>query len=424
MVTARGSSASVTLADGRVLILGGVDASGIDNAVDIYDPWPNDWSAKSTFYPSASYTITGGVSGDFFASAICQTAGTTGPCMTDSLLYPTATLLNTGKVLITGGLSPVNGVVNTIQIFDPGSDQFTQSACTLNTARTGHSAVLLENGKVLIFGGSDGNGVQLTSTEVIDPNVTCTTNSAAAYQKATDLHLARAQAASTLLPNGKVLTQGGYNSTESPMALSAGELFTAYEGYSTAPAAETVSNVTIGGVTVGVQDTNTITPASGNALVTIGWASAAGSDGPEDTIDSGQGTESILYTPESTGVHVFDVLTTDRYGLSYLITQSSKSVVPPCQPITAAHWDGIWVVDGPDTYEFDAWPVITAGSAATSVTWQKTNLTQDATQSTAFPFEATFTVTNDESDATLGVTLFNSCTPDGYVVAPTGAYVN
>jgi hypothetical protein len=62
----------------------------------------------------------------------------------------TATLLNTGDVLIVGLGA------NTEQ-YNPSSGTFALAA-GLNTPRTDHRTVLLNNGDVLTTGGYDGNG--------------------------------------------------------------------------------------------------------------------------------------------------------------------------------------------------------------------------------------------------------------------------
>src|SRR5215469_17402316 len=89
--------------------------------------------------------------------------------MTAARFGATATLLNSGKVLIAGGVNS-GGVLNSAELYDPTADTFTATG-NLNTARTGESATLLGTGKVLVAGGSsDGtaNGA-LNSAEVFDP---------------------------------------------------------------------------------------------------------------------------------------------------------------------------------------------------------------------------------------------------------------
>src|SRR5262249_59173790 len=74
----------------------------------------------------------------------------------------TATLLNSGKVLLAGGVG-ANPILNTAEVFDPVAGTFTATTNTMAVARASHSATLLTNGNVLIYGGDDvGPGTQET----------------------------------------------------------------------------------------------------------------------------------------------------------------------------------------------------------------------------------------------------------------------
>jgi hypothetical protein len=77
----------------------------------------------------------------------------------------TATLLNNGKVLITGG--PINAAGGRADLYDPSTGTFTSTG-TMNTARARHKATLLNNGQVLIDGGYDDS--ELRSAELYDPD--------------------------------------------------------------------------------------------------------------------------------------------------------------------------------------------------------------------------------------------------------------
>src|SRR6202162_1098502 len=65
----------------------------------------------------------------------------------------TATLLQDGKVLITGGFNNTE-VLATAELFDPATGTFTPTGA-MTTVRFSHTATLLADGKVLITGGSD-----------------------------------------------------------------------------------------------------------------------------------------------------------------------------------------------------------------------------------------------------------------------------
>jgi hypothetical protein len=81
----------------------------------------------------------------------------------------TATLLADGRVLLTGGY-PGEGRAPTAaaEVYDPDADAF-EPVGDLGTARADHSATLMDDGRVLIAGGFDANGVALATTEYFDP---------------------------------------------------------------------------------------------------------------------------------------------------------------------------------------------------------------------------------------------------------------
>jgi hypothetical protein len=121
----------------------------------------------------------------------------------------TATLLPSGKVLIAGGYggyagSNDFGPLSTAEIYDPTAKSF--SLIGMNAARESHTATILQNGKVLIVGGltpaGSGFTQALTSAEIYDP-------STGAFTLTGSLSTPRFNHTATLLPNGKVLVVGG-----------------------------------------------------------------------------------------------------------------------------------------------------------------------------------------------------------------------
>ncbi len=123
--------------------------------------------------------------------------------------YHSATLLNTGVVLVVGGIGPVPGGTGTLgelasaELYNPGTGTFTFTG-NLNAARDAHSATLLNNGSVLIAGGSGVAG-ELASAEIYNP-------ATAAFTLTGSLNTARYEHTATMLPTGEVLIAGGYGS--------------------------------------------------------------------------------------------------------------------------------------------------------------------------------------------------------------------
>jgi hypothetical protein len=134
--------------------------------------------------------------------------------MTTPRFAHTATLLNTGKALIAGGIASYRlfqrgGVsfciqvpTNQVDLFDPAMGTFAATG-PMTGPRFSHTATLLQDGKVLVAGGTvDTNNNVPQSAEIFDPGMATFT--------ATGMMLAvRESHAATLLPSGRVLFTGG-----------------------------------------------------------------------------------------------------------------------------------------------------------------------------------------------------------------------
>jgi hypothetical protein len=119
----------------------------------------------------------------------------------------TATLLNDGKVLITGGYTvPARTVRGSAELYDPATGLFSLTG-NMSTARYFHTATLLPDGRVLIAGGNssiDGGCfcAPLASAEIHDP-------ATGAFTAVSDMTTARSGHTATLLRGGQVLLTGG-----------------------------------------------------------------------------------------------------------------------------------------------------------------------------------------------------------------------
>ena len=157
---------SVTLADGRILVVGGLSSAGgsFTTSAEIYDPVAGTWSH------------TGG--------------------MTSSRLFFTLTRLQNGKVLAAGG-GPTDA-----ELYDPATEGWT-SAGDMSAERGGHVAVLLASGKVLLAGGV--SGAAGVTAEIYDPAAP----PASAFTAADSMSVPRNFAAAARLADGSVLVAGG-----------------------------------------------------------------------------------------------------------------------------------------------------------------------------------------------------------------------
>lgn len=126
MTRIRHKHEAVSLTDGRVLIIGGADerdGHGAYASAEIYNP------ARGTF------AATGNMNSRRYK------------------LQGTAVLLNDGNVLIAGGASRA-------EVFDPSRNSFSYAAGDMGTPRFFATATRLQNGQVLITGGyGDNNNV-------------------------------------------------------------------------------------------------------------------------------------------------------------------------------------------------------------------------------------------------------------------------
>ena len=140
MVNARVWHTATVLADGRVLIAGGVTGGGASATAEIYD------AVMGTFSPTGS--------------------------MNQARYAHAAVRLASGKVLVAGG---GNGGTSA-EIYDPATGTFTPTG-PMAEVRLAFTATLLPSGKVLVAGGFDNpfctpfssTGFSQTA-ELLDPN--------------------------------------------------------------------------------------------------------------------------------------------------------------------------------------------------------------------------------------------------------------
>jgi hypothetical protein len=170
MQVERAAHTATRLADGRVLVTGGIRRGEAALAsAEIYDQRSNDFSATGE--------------------------------MASPRVSHTATLLPDGRVLIAGGWDN-DAQLRTVELYDPATGRFAPAA-SLSVARAGHTATLLRDGRVLLAGGGGINtGSSLATAELFDPQT-------GSFARTGAMRTARVGHTATRLRDGRVLLTGG-----------------------------------------------------------------------------------------------------------------------------------------------------------------------------------------------------------------------
>jgi hypothetical protein len=185
MTGPRSGQTATLLSSGKVLLTGGLaDLSTVVASAELYDP------ATGSFSPTGS--------------------------MSSSRWAHTATLLASGKVLIVGGttFNTEGTFLASAELYDPATGAF-GSTGSLSAPRLMHAATLLGSGKVLITGGAWDQDESRTAAELYDPD-------AGSFGPAGSMTTSRATHTATLLASGQVLIVGGDGWNDIPSA----ELYT------------------------------------------------------------------------------------------------------------------------------------------------------------------------------------------------------
>ena len=178
--TERREHTATRLADGRIVLLGGMRAINPVTAVDICTPHPTDgcsWSSGTSF--------------------------------TDARALHGTTLLEDGRLLVVGGYD--GGSDNTLasaELYDPDGDTWTSTG-SMAESRGRHGVILLPNGEVWAGGGLQRtNGARtcedMASAEIYSPTT-------GLWRRAKAMAVGRYTFGALLLPSGGVFMTGGKN---------------------------------------------------------------------------------------------------------------------------------------------------------------------------------------------------------------------
>ncbi len=152
------------LPNSKALVVGGYTGSALLASCELYDPTTGAW--------------------------------TTTEAMATPRVWHSATLLQSGKVLVAGGKNGLSnqGSLATAELYDPATAMWTATA-PMHSGRANHTATLLASGMVLVVGASTPNA------ELYDPI-------AGTWTVITPPKFSHLAHTATLLQNGKVLVVG------------------------------------------------------------------------------------------------------------------------------------------------------------------------------------------------------------------------
>ncbi|MGE3174874.1 MAG: Kelch repeat-containing protein [Planctomycetota bacterium] len=261
MANSRALHLAFPLLDGRVLVCGGADATGLVlNTCELYNPATNSWSpAAGMSIPRVLHggcrladgrvLVAGGTSsladplsivlGARNSAEIYNPATNTWSAAANiggSRISPALSLLPNGRALVSGGLEvsfvlgfPIAaGTTAAAQTYNPATNSWA-AAAPMPVARTGHqyNQVTLPNGRVLITGGVS------VSVNLTAGTLTATPLANAEYYDqpsnswtAVNMPTARSLHSATLLPGGRVAVCGGAQGTiDVPVPLANVEVF-------------------------------------------------------------------------------------------------------------------------------------------------------------------------------------------------------
>ena len=221
---------------GRVLVAGGRDVgpngAQSGSGAELFDPRTGTWTATrpmivarsdhaATLLNDGRVLVTGGTDASGNSSSTAEIydpatgAWSRTPLMVQARALHTATLLASGQVLVAGGeaaFSPSGGgctdsaTQKSSELWSPSTNSFSGTTGCMVVPRFQHTASLLSDGRVLVAGGTaNGQGVGLNATEIYDPGK-------GGWVQGPSLAVARFAHVAAPLPGGKVLVAGGESS--------------------------------------------------------------------------------------------------------------------------------------------------------------------------------------------------------------------
>ncbi len=210
------SYSATTLADGRVLVVGGADPNGQTSTAEIYDPARGSWLATEDMAYGRALPAAAGLPGGLVLVVGSNSGGagigelfdpTTGTWSATKALVqprhqPSSIAMPDGRVLVVGGAEGPD-LLPSAEIYDPAKGTW-KATGPMQVGRANAALAVLWDGRILAIGGFAGNeGTSLQNTvEIYDP----ATDS---WSPTGSMHVNCVFAATLTLRDGRVLIVGG-----------------------------------------------------------------------------------------------------------------------------------------------------------------------------------------------------------------------
>lgn len=226
MLEQRSLPAAALLPDGRVLVVGGAEGNAALRTAEIFDPATGQWSSTPPGMSVGRYGFTATRLADgrvLVAGGVTTQTGidpldsveifdpvtgtfTEAPPMHQARARHTAVLLADGRLLVAFGIDG-GSVLASSEVFDPATGTWMEVG-DAEEPRESHSMTLLADGGVIAVGGySQGT----TTTELFNP-------ASGTWGSSGDTSTIRGFHGATLLADGRVLVTGGIDDTQTQLA--------------------------------------------------------------------------------------------------------------------------------------------------------------------------------------------------------------
>lgn len=322
LTSGRYAHTATLLNSGKVLVVGGYGNSGFGaggglTSVELYDPDTNTWSwwgqapwirtprfhHTATLLQSGEVLIAGGFgTGEFLSSALSYVAPQTDWIFAGTLRVKrsgsSAIRMDSGEVLLIGGTN--GSVLASSELYEPASLTWSLTS-PMATPRTKTRVVKLASDEAMAVGGVGADARGIASSEIFAP-------ASASWHSGGSMSEARFDHTATALPGGAVLVTGGVRDQNQP-------------AFATAEIHDPVRNewLPAGTMAAGRQGHTATLLASGKVLVVGGISSETGTLASAELFD------------QDTSLSITDVAPSTVVGQLYSISVAVATATGPAQ---------------------------------------------------------------------------------------------